>query len=46
MIGVWIPGSHFRSADSLNRLPGVKSDPTAPTVKTRYLLFMSAKVVD
>ena len=46
MKGVWIPGSHFRSADSLSRQPGAKTDPNAPTVKTRYLLFLSAKVVD
>ena len=44
--GVWIPGAHYRSADSLNRLPGVKTDANAPTIKTRYLLFLSAREVD
>jgi len=44
--GVWIPGSHFRTADALNKLPGVATDPNAPTIKTRYLLFLSAREVD
>jgi len=44
--GVWIPGSHFRSPDAPNAQPGAKADPTAPTIKTRYLLFVSAKEVD
>ncbi len=43
---VWIPGSHYRTADTLDAMPGVKMDPTAPTIKTRYLLLLSAREVD